>query len=73
MNTFSALNISFLIRKNRSNKQGEAPIYMRISVDVERKRVPKYRHPFLFHKTQRLFVSFGSVNLYCVFSKNGVR
>lgn len=36
MNTFSTLNISFLIRKNRTNKHGEAPIYMRISVDQQR-------------------------------------
>lgn len=36
MSTFSTLNISFLIRRNRTNKHGEAPIYMRISVDQER-------------------------------------
>ncbi|MGQ1911523.1 site-specific integrase [Marinifilum sp. RC60d5] len=36
MNTFYTLNISFLIRKNRTNKHGEAPIYMRISVDQQR-------------------------------------
>ncbi|BAX78832.1 site-specific integrase [Labilibaculum antarcticum] len=44
MNTFSALNISFLIRKNRSNKQGEAPIYMRISVDVGRVEIATGRY-----------------------------
>lgn len=36
MNTFSTLNVSFLIRKNRSNKLGEAPIYIRFSIDNER-------------------------------------
>ena len=36
MNTFSTLNISFLIRKNRSNKLGEAPIYIRFSINNER-------------------------------------
>lgn len=47
MSTFSILNISFLVRKNRSNKHGEAPIYMRISVDQERVEMAtgRYIHP----------------------------
>lgn len=47
MNTFSTLNISFLIRKNRTNKHGEAPIYMRISVDQQRVEIAtgRYIHP----------------------------
>ncbi|MGZ2369471.1 site-specific integrase [Ancylomarina sp. YFZ004] len=36
MNTFSTLNVSFLIRKNRSNKLGQAPIYIRFSINNER-------------------------------------
>ena len=47
MTTFSVLNISFLIRKNRTNKQGEAPIYMRISIDQGRAEIAtgRYIHP----------------------------
>lgn len=36
MNSFSTLNVKFLIRKNRSNSKDEAPIYIRISIDAER-------------------------------------
>lgn len=39
MTTFSTLNVSFLIRKNRSNKLGEAPIYMRFSINNERAEI----------------------------------
>jgi site-specific recombinase XerD len=44
MNAFSTLNISFLIRKNRSNKRGDAPIYMRVSVDQERVEIATGRY-----------------------------
>ena len=44
MNTFSTLNVSFLIRKNRSNKLGEAPIYIRFSIDNERVEISTGRH-----------------------------
>jgi len=51
MSNFSTLNISFLIRKNRSNKYGEAPIYMRISVEQERVEIAtgRYIHPLKWH------------------------
>ena len=47
MSTFSTLNISSLTRKNRSNKHGEAPIYIRISIDQERVEIAtgRYIHP----------------------------
>jgi len=44
MNTFSVLNISFLIRKNRTNKHGDAPIYMRISIDKGRSEISTGRY-----------------------------
>ena len=58
MNTFSTLNISFLIRKNRSNKQGEAPIYMRISVDVERVEIATGRYINLQNWNSKLNKAF---------------
>jgi hypothetical protein len=39
MNSFSILNISFLLRKNKENKIGEYPIYMRFSIDQERAEI----------------------------------
>ncbi|MFA9370437.1 MAG: site-specific integrase [Labilibaculum antarcticum] len=36
MNSFSILNISFLLRKNKENKMGEYPIYMRAAIGDER-------------------------------------
>jgi len=44
MNTFSVLNISFLIRKKRTNKHGEAPIYMRLSIDQGRAEIATGRY-----------------------------
>ncbi|MCT4590446.1 MAG: site-specific integrase [Carboxylicivirga sp.] len=44
MNTFSVLNISFLIRKNRTNKNGEAAIYMRISINQGRAELATGRY-----------------------------
>ncbi len=58
MNTFSTLNISFLVRKNRSNKQGEAPIYMRISVDEERVEIATGRYINLQNWNSKLNKAF---------------
>ncbi|WP_430816085.1 site-specific integrase [Carboxylicivirga sp. RSCT41] len=44
MNTFSVLKVSFLIRKNRTNKHGEAPIYMRIFIDQGRAEIATGRY-----------------------------
>lgn len=78
MNTFSTLNISFLIRKNRSNKQGEAPIYMRISVDVERVEIATGRYINLQNWNGKLNKAFPKkkggiqINQFLDALKNGI-
>ncbi|MGQ1787484.1 site-specific integrase [Saccharicrinis sp. GN24d3] len=44
MSSFSILNIYYLIRKNKTNKHGEAPIYMRLVVDQERVEIATGRY-----------------------------
>ncbi|MBI9058356.1 MAG: site-specific integrase [Labilibaculum sp.] len=78
MNTFSKLNISFLIRKNRSNKQGEVPIYMRISVDVERVEIATGRYINLQKWNSKLNKAFPKkkggvqINQFLDALKNGI-
>ena len=44
MSSFSTLNISFIIRKNRANANGDSPIYARISIGDERVEISTGRN-----------------------------
>ncbi len=78
MNTFSVLNISFLIRKNRTNKHGEAPIYMRISIDQRRAEIATGRYINPLNWNSKLNKAFSKkkggsqINQFLDVLKNGI-
>jgi hypothetical protein len=44
MNSFSTINASFLISKNRYNSDNDSPIYIRVSVESERTAIATKRY-----------------------------